>query len=314
MKLLQAILFRYPRSSRLGPVVWSAFKEVEASLSRFAGLKAEYQRYYLGVDVPDSLKGEANPECQQGNLLLTDEFWDSERVRGAFDETFEVEPVIMETRALIAAAAQTNPLVVVTDVEISPIPRRFSRLKLGESTEDPGKPEWAKYKFFEIYKMDGLASAIISLCPMDPDFWSGTDSGSALEFPTQADLGNIGKIAQRVRAACFRETAQLLANSLQKCGTRNCFLQHPVESPATLDRMSQFCNKHGLREIDPPPNLSDARNRVPEPHDRSSLDAQLGAAKTEVMTKPQRRRGPHRHDPLLPRLGRRRDGPARHLQ
>jgi hypothetical protein len=219
--LLQAILVHSACSAELGPVIWAAFKEVEGFFRRSSERQGlTFQRYYLASDLPPGLESEANIKLKVVREKLDERFWGAAETRGLYDGTFEQGPLVEQARRLIGGDRNEDPLVVVTDVELSTVPKDLFQRR-------PPSPPTHRYRFFSKYQQ---YSFIISIAPMDPEFWE------------QSDANRIETIKRRARAACCRTTCELLG--IGYCRTSGCFMQIPIENPQTLDRMNCLCAEH----------------------------------------------------------------------
>ena len=227
MTIFQVVLFHDPTSVPLGPAVWAAFREVEAFFRR-SNERSDYTfpRYYLAESVPEALKSEVT-NSEGARRGLDQGFWKRADARGLYDETYEQEALVAEARRLIGPAVDGQPLVVVTDVVLSTLPKDFF-----ERQEIP-----SSLNRYIMWNRVG-DSFIISLAPMDPSYWDLKDE--------RRDH----TVKRRVRAAGCRCTCELLG--VGACRTRGCFMHTPVLSAAKLDDMTHLC---GDRHHDKAPDL-----------------------------------------------------------
>jgi predicted Zn-dependent protease len=116
-------------------------------------------------------------------------------------------------RRRIKGPARKAPLIVVTDLEITP-------------------PEGWSYV---IWWSDEKGGQVVAVPPTDPGFWGTKDEDRLLT------------IKHRVRTAVLSIAGELLG--LERCSNDRCFLYEDVDSASTLDSMMWLGPEHGLAKL-----------------------------------------------------------------
>ena len=241
MKFLQAILFRDKTSSDMGPALWAALKEVELLFkmdSRFQARVDGVDRFYLSKSIPPQITDAASVARGAFGKRFGASFWNSDQARGRYLATFELEPMVTRVRELVGDKDGSQPLVILTDVELTPFPR----MPAAEIPSGP-LPDPPLYVFYLRYATNNYVISIRTLAPQ-PAIRARAPKNA------RRDQRAIAIIKNRARAVCCKATMDLVLNPVEPCYTPECFLNFLVDRPSDFDSMYCFCNQHGLEHLE----------------------------------------------------------------
>src|SRR5689334_19957559 len=200
-QIQQVLLVRHEETlEQFGPALWTMFEEVE-KLYNLKGPLADFSRLCLTHHIPPDLE----QRIEEKDLLkLSDHQWSAlwSGCQGAYAETIDQDRLAQQLA--LALAMTDRPLVnavILTDQEMTP------------------PPEWR-------YILFGAAhggSAVVSLGPMDPEYWGIYDDD------------RLGTVKHRARAACMCVTGTALG--LHRCENEQCYMFGSVDSVVRLDVM-----------------------------------------------------------------------------
>lgn len=215
VRVLQVLLFRDGEiSHELGLPLWAAFQEVEA-LFNHDRPRAEFQRFYLAHPdhIPHAVRSEMTLDWSAVAAAFADkEFW--QQARGPFRNLYDQEELAQLARRLLRRPGKPEPMVLVTDLELTP------------------PPEW-RYILWDWCQDD--TTAVVSLAPMDPLYWG--ERGRTW----------VATVKQRARSACCSAVGEHL--SLDDCDNPWCYLRLPIESVLDLDEMHCIGPEHDLSDL-----------------------------------------------------------------
>lgn len=191
----------------LGPALWAAFREVE-SFYNSDTQRAAFRRFFLSEQEPSERvlrflresqdTAAAAPLWHQAPPSL----WEVNGNRQV--RTYEARKISASVRDLLGDQLTGTP-IIVTDQELTP------------------PPQW-RYILWE--------SRVISLSPMDPNYWRTKDPR------------RVATLKHRARTTCLLNAGQMLG--LGRCRNDHCFLYSNVDSVMRLDAMVKLGEEHNL--------------------------------------------------------------------
>jgi hypothetical protein len=195
------LLVRGKASAELARVLWPALLEVE----RFYGPDRLSLVRRLLTPEPISFALKPVPEAESVALVRPPHKW-----KDPWDAPVPTEEITGFVRKHLERPAPQVPLIVVTDLEITP-------------------PEGWNYV---IWWDDEKGGQVVSIPPTDPGYW-GT-----------SDKNRLATIKHRVRTGLLSIVGELLG--LERCSNDRCFLYQDVDAASTLDSMMWLGPEHHL--------------------------------------------------------------------
>jgi hypothetical protein len=249
VKFLQAILFRHDESAVFGPAIWAALEEVAGLFSNYGPHKSqydEYERLYLAKCAPDSIPTRSRFDAEAFEEQFNDAFWTSKEARGAYMGTYDLGPLVERVREVMGDPGRSLPLVLVTDVELTPIPRAMNP----DDERNPAGGQDSlnlqrRYIFAGRFRTN---SYLLSIRRMDPARWWGKPDPNP-DPQSEATKTRIATVKRRVRAAACQATAVLIYENTKRCFNNYCYLYVPDQDPSVLDDMEYFCDEHGKFDL-----------------------------------------------------------------
>jgi hypothetical protein len=219
------LLFDEKNSKDYGLALWAALSEVE----QFYNLnerRVEIRRLYISPYVPAPgiwstvlsflQAGFKSPLelLRQGEQMKDEQIQTplpDEGLKDRNEKTYDQAKLLKVTRERIMQAQNerwaNSALLIVTDRPITP------------------PPEW-RYIIWET----GPAGAVLSITPLDPDYWRDPDPR------------RVATIKSRVRAATLAICGGYLG--LERCKNPRCYMFDEVDSVVILDRMIELGSEH----------------------------------------------------------------------
>lgn len=226
VNIAQILLFKDDKmSAQFGPALWNAFEEIRLffetantegwlevplpQTSSRALMRPTFSAHYLAPALPAELDPSPDPPSIRSEQVQG--IWSAAVSTGRRDQY--VHQVLGEVvRELLGSE---KPLLVVTDQEIVP-------------------PTGFRYIIWDVF----LNGAVVSLAPLDPDYWGTWDD---------AHPDRLRAVKWRARAACLSIVGSLLG--LSRCKNEHCYLFANVDSVTRLDFMDCLGQEHGVNAL-----------------------------------------------------------------
>ena len=226
-KIAQVLVFSDARrSEELGPILWTALKEVDAFWTQ-AGKGVTFERRYIAEAVPAVVAREVGGNSVLGRLglglgwLFGRTLWSSSLAGDASDQ------ILKQSRGTVTRTYNFKRLAEGVR-QRAPVDASRYLIVVDETLTPPSK--WR----YIIWDGDDRDS-VVSINPVDPKYWRN------------ADPNRLATIKHRVRTACLSAVGEFLG--LTRCANPTCVMYEDVDSVTRLDGMVSLGAEHQLPSL-----------------------------------------------------------------